>query len=107
MRGVDFAFAVGDEVAYEGKMYKLVEVHGPKGEPVSAVIEGGSGATRKVPYAALRRAGSAIPVKRLPAKEAEVGKFVAWLDEEEVTGGTVISVAGGHKQMFPVVALAV
>ena len=62
---LDLTFGMGDAVTYGGKEYVIVELSGPVGEPVSAVIEDMKAANRRqVPYHSLKRAEAAISIRQ-------------------------------------------
>jgi hypothetical protein len=93
---MDFRFSEGDEVSYDGTKYRVKELYGPSERPVTALVEDGKGALRKVRYHLLKGLGAAVPVRMLPKTGVEKGKFVMWMEESEVRGGCVIEIRTGE-----------
>ena len=72
-----FDLRPGDNVSYEGDKHKLLSVHGPEGEPITAMIEIEGKRPRKVRYSTLRPMSTARPIIRLPfISEIQEGAFV-------------------------------
>ena len=88
-----FDLRPGDKVSYGGESYLLEQLHGPPGEPITAVIRMGDNQTRKVRYATLRPLATARPLIRLPfITPCDTGAFLIYeAGDELVAFGKVIS----------------
>ena len=82
---VDYRIAVGDSVSFAGKAYKVVELHGEQGYPVTATLGNDAGKEKRirVRYELLKTQAAALPTKMLPREVISVktGEFVLWKDE--------------------------
>ncbi len=87
---VDLQFEEGDLVSHVGVQWKIKEIHGEIGHPVTATVESVTGTkTKRVKMGELRRLATAMPVRMLP-KDISLGSIVFWKDDTGCRcGGTV------------------
>ena len=93
-----FQFKEGEEVSFEGKKCKVVELHGEPGHPVTAAVKTHMGNTKRVRYDEMRVLSAAMPVRMMPV-EVELGSFVLWI-EDGLCGGSVEAVHGGKLEVM-------
>jgi hypothetical protein len=87
-----FDMKKGDEVSYDGKLYKLGATTGAsENKPISAEIITKEGKSKTVQYKDLKPADTPRPGNFLTREMPEEGSLIIWEDEEHLRAGLVTS----------------
>ena len=94
---VQYNFEEGEIVSHAGAKWKVLEMHGEVGRPVTATIVAiHGGKEKRARVDELTKMAAAMPVHMLP-QVCEEGSFVMWFDADDgcISGGTIVEKDAG------------